>query len=284
MNIDGEVNKATAQMYQDVIVEIVGVAINAQTTTLMGNINPADLLTSIGCQELVILATLGETVRPYVEKTDELSGRLERARSQISALTQREDALQEEQKGYEIQIAQLKHTLYGALEGNRQIEALCRPLIEGFARIHSLDKLDDMALGLYEGGAHGVLVDCIEESIRELSALETKQLDKESMREYQLIKKEIVDDLREAELVGRVKNYFSKKGVAGVELNIPLEIGDEIYIRGGDTLLQQKVGSMQIDHEQVEAGRLGNTVGILVEAPVRKGYKVYKMPSVNSSG
>src|SRR3990170_1024298 len=66
------------------------------------------------------------------------------------------------------------------------------------------------------------------------------------------------------ERVGIVKDYFAKVGVAGIDLEGTLRVGDTIHIKGHTTDLEQVVESMQIEHDQVEEAKSGDAIGIKV--------------------
>ena len=83
--------------------------------------------------------------------------------------------------------------------------------------------------------------------------------------------------MAEKKPIGIVSNYFDKVGVAAIKLSAALKSGDKIQIKGGEeTDFEQKVGSMQIQHEKVDKAKKGDEVGLKVDDKVRKGYKVYK--------
>ena len=48
-------------------------------------------------------------------------------------------------------------------------------------------------------------------------------------------------------------------------------------VGGQETDFEQDVGSMQIDHEEVKAGKKGDSVGMKIKEKVHEGYKVYKI-------
>ncbi len=77
--------------------------------------------------------------------------------------------------------------------------------------------------------------------------------------------------------VGIVTHYFSKIGVAAVELKDKLKVGDTIHIRGHTTDFTQEVSSMQIEHETVSEAGTGQSVGIKVKEKVREHDVVYKV-------
>jgi len=80
------------------------------------------------------------------------------------------------------------------------------------------------------------------------------------------------------ELIGKVTHYFNKINVAVIELTEGgLKKGEKIEIKGGDRDFEQKVESMQVDHEEIEEAKKGDSVGMKVDEPVREGYIVYKI-------
>jgi putative protease len=79
------------------------------------------------------------------------------------------------------------------------------------------------------------------------------------------------------ELVGKIAHYYNKIGVAVVELIAPLKEGDTISIESPERSFEQKVGSMQIEHEKISEAKPGQAVGLKVEEPVREGFQVYKV-------
>ena len=81
----------------------------------------------------------------------------------------------------------------------------------------------------------------------------------------------------EEHIIGKVTHYFSKIGVAVIELSGPLKAGDKIHIKGSTSDFEQPVQSMQIDHKDVGAGEPGQSVGMKVKGTVREGDYVYKV-------
>lgn len=83
--------------------------------------------------------------------------------------------------------------------------------------------------------------------------------------------------LSEWQEIGEVTHYFGEPEVAVIELSGTLNEGDRIRIVGGvDTDFEQKVKSMEVDHEKIEKAGKGDEVGLKVKEKVRDGYKVYK--------
>ena len=77
------------------------------------------------------------------------------------------------------------------------------------------------------------------------------------------------------EEIGRVRDYFARIGVAGIDLTGRLKVGDTIHIKGHTTDIQQVVDSMQIEHENVQEAGPGDSVGIKVQDRCRGGDHVY---------
>lgn len=77
--------------------------------------------------------------------------------------------------------------------------------------------------------------------------------------------------------VGKVTHYFTKIGVAVIEITDgSIKVGDEVRIKGHTTDFKQKISSMQIEHENVEMAQPGQSIGVKVEQPVRAGDLAYK--------
>ena len=77
--------------------------------------------------------------------------------------------------------------------------------------------------------------------------------------------------------VGKITHFFTKIGVAIVELTDTLVVGDQILIKGPTTSVEQKVESMQIEHETVEEAKRGQSVGLKVNDHVKEHDVVYKV-------
>jgi putative protease len=73
----------------------------------------------------------------------------------------------------------------------------------------------------------------------------------------------------EDDAIGRVAHYFSHLSVAAVTLTAPLKVGERIHIRGHTTNIVQDVGSLEVDHSQVESAGPGDDVAMKVDDHVR---------------
>ncbi len=76
--------------------------------------------------------------------------------------------------------------------------------------------------------------------------------------------------------VGKVTHFYSKINVAVVQLTAPLSVGDSVLIKGDTTNFEQKVDSMQIEHENIQRAEAGKAIGLKVKDRVRPGDIVYK--------
>jgi len=69
---------------------------------------------------------------------------------------------------------------------------------------------------------------------------------------------EEVSPPEEGKLIGKVTHYFSKIGVAVIELSDTLKVGETIRIVGGETDFDQVIESMEIEHQKVETAKAGD--------------------------
>ncbi|MEW5806822.1 MAG: hypothetical protein AB1756_05705 [Acidobacteriota bacterium] len=75
--------------------------------------------------------------------------------------------------------------------------------------------------------------------------------------------------------IGKITHYFGKIGVAVLELSADLKVGDTIHIKGHSEDFNQKVESIQIEHENIPEARAGQSVGMKVNQKVHPGDKVF---------
>ncbi|MBI4123168.1 MAG: translation elongation factor-like protein [Parcubacteria group bacterium] len=71
--------------------------------------------------------------------------------------------------------------------------------------------------------------------------------------------------------IGKVSHYYDKAGVAIIELQDTLKIGDRIRIERGENVFEQGVSSMQVDYKPVEKAGKGDTVGIKIDQRAKEG-------------
>ena len=78
--------------------------------------------------------------------------------------------------------------------------------------------------------------------------------------------------------VGKVTHYYDKIGVAIVELDAELGVGDKIkFVRGGEELFEQDVSSIQVEHQKIDKASKGDVAGLKTENEVKEGAEVFKL-------
>lgn len=82
---------------------------------------------------------------------------------------------------------------------------------------------------------------------------------------------------KKEEIIGKITHYFGKIEVGIVELTKELNVGDTIHVKGSTTDFEQKVDSIQIEHENIEKAKKGDVIGLKVKEKVREGDEVYKV-------
>ena len=76
--------------------------------------------------------------------------------------------------------------------------------------------------------------------------------------------------------VGKVTHYYSHISVAVLELTGELKVGEMIHILGRITDFDQRVGSMEIEHQKIQSAGPGTEVALKVIESVRKGDIVFR--------
>ena len=79
------------------------------------------------------------------------------------------------------------------------------------------------------------------------------------------------------EKVGEVSHYFTKIGVAVIEISSLVKVGDQIAIKGMTTNFEQTIDSMQVEGKNIEEANPGDDIGMKVADRVRKGDIVYRL-------
>ena len=77
--------------------------------------------------------------------------------------------------------------------------------------------------------------------------------------------------------IGKVTHYYDKAGVAIVELQGELKVGDRIRVERGENAFEQEVSSMQKEYKPVEEAGKGDAVGIKVDQKAKEGSLVLLM-------
>ena len=76
--------------------------------------------------------------------------------------------------------------------------------------------------------------------------------------------------------IGKITHFYDKIGVAVVELNGVLKVGDKIKIKRHDSEFEQTVDSMQVEHKPVKQAKKGDAVGMKVVQAVHEGAEIFK--------
>jgi len=86
-----------------------------------------------------------------------------------------------------------------------------------------------------------------------------------------------IEKLEGWKYIGKVTHFFEHPSAGIIELTEDeLKVGDKIKIRGHTTDIEQTVDSMQVEHEDIQEAKIGNTVGTKVKDRVREHDIVYK--------
>lgn len=81
--------------------------------------------------------------------------------------------------------------------------------------------------------------------------------------------------------VGEVTHYYPKINVAVISIVEQLNAGDSVRFKSPESRtvkvdFEQKVGSMEIEHQKIEVAEPGQVVAIRVNQRVRKKDRAYK--------
>jgi len=75
--------------------------------------------------------------------------------------------------------------------------------------------------------------------------------------------------------IGEVTHYFGGINVAIVKFKKTIDVGEMIKFKGASTDFEQKIDSMQFDHQDIKSAKKNQEVGIKVTEKVREGDMVY---------
>ena len=75
--------------------------------------------------------------------------------------------------------------------------------------------------------------------------------------------------------IGKVSHYYGKAGVAIIELQEELQVGDRIRVKKGDHSFDQEVISMQKEYQPLDRAVKGDSVGVKVDEKTHEGAEVY---------
>jgi len=81
----------------------------------------------------------------------------------------------------------------------------------------------------------------------------------------------------EEKLIGRITHFYTNIGVGIIELSDELSAGDKIIIKGHGNEFEQVVDSMQVEHQNVDSAKAGESIGLKMVQKVKEGDEVYKV-------
>lgn len=192
-------------------------------------------------------ADLENVIRQYVTQNVAL-------KEEASKLTGRISELEKENSEYETEIAGLDNEVK---DNETQISKLQTDLRDNQQEYASL--LEALVKLIPE--------EVLSSQLYKLEEARIKQAEAEDYRAQ-------YDDVFLVE-IGTVTNYFSKLGVAGIQLTEPLNQGEKVYFHIGD--LEQNVNSMELNHNKITEAVAGTKIGLKVDKEVSKDQPVYKM-------
>ena len=78
--------------------------------------------------------------------------------------------------------------------------------------------------------------------------------------------------------IGKVTHYFSKVGVAAIQITQDtLRVGDTVHVKGHTSDFTQQIDSMQVDNKSVAEATAGQSIGVRVKDHAREHDLVYKV-------
>lgn len=76
--------------------------------------------------------------------------------------------------------------------------------------------------------------------------------------------------------LGKVSHWYDKINVAVIKLSGALKKGDKVKFKHGDEEFEEIIGSLQIDHKEVESGKKGDELAVKISGKAKEGTLVYK--------
>lgn len=77
--------------------------------------------------------------------------------------------------------------------------------------------------------------------------------------------------------IGKVTHYFGQLNVAAVQLTGQLAVGDEVHVKGHTTDFNQKIDSLEVEHQKVPQAGPGEDVAFKVSEKARPGDQVFRV-------
>lgn len=78
--------------------------------------------------------------------------------------------------------------------------------------------------------------------------------------------------------IGKVSKYYDKVGIAIIDLDGDIAIGDTVkFVDNGHTLFEQKITEIQVGHQKPSSAKRGDLIGIKTSSQVSDGFDVFKI-------
>ncbi|OIO53693.1 hypothetical protein AUJ46_04375 [Candidatus Peregrinibacteria bacterium CG1_02_54_53] len=72
-------------------------------------------------------------------------------------------------------------------------------------------------------------------------------------------------------VIGKVIHYYDRIGVAVVNVQSPIRLGDAIVLKHGKHVFEQRVESLQVNHTPIPSAAKGQEVGMKVNEVASEG-------------
>lgn len=83
--------------------------------------------------------------------------------------------------------------------------------------------------------------------------------------------------MAEEKLIGKIVHYYTNIGVGIIELVEALRAGEKVHVKGSSTDFEQVVDSMQVEHQNVEAAKAGESIGVKLAEKAKENDQVFKV-------
>ncbi len=80
---------------------------------------------------------------------------------------------------------------------------------------------------------------------------------------------------KKQKVLGKISHYYDRIGVAVVDVESIIKIGDRVLIKRGKKELKQKIASLQSNRVPIKSAQPGETVGLKVDAVVERGATIF---------
>lgn len=77
-------------------------------------------------------------------------------------------------------------------------------------------------------------------------------------------------------VIGKVTHYYDRIGVAVIAVESPIRVGDTIRLKHGESMFDQKVQSLQVNHTPIAMANAGQEVGMKVDQMATEGTLLLK--------